>query len=386
MERGHPIDDFSLLGGPLHRLGVRLGLVRNGTHTVALGLALGVGSWLVLAALLLIQGEPERLASLATIAGSVRLLLAIPLAFACETLVAPRATDFVRSVVDSGVVPARDLPALGREIARTRRWKDSWVGDALCLGLAALAPMFATGLMAPGTTGSFDPARASGGMTAAGAWYGYVCMVIFRFVLLRWVLKLALWWYFLWRLSRLDLRLVPTHPDLAGGLGDLELVHLHFLPLALGLSAVEAAGFAEAIGTGALPFEACYPAFGLVLLVNAVLFFGPLFFFTRRLWACRVNGYIEYMQLASNYVRGFDRKWLREPPGAESLLGTSDIQSLADLSNSVTIVRNMRFVPLSIRTSRDFIVTALVPALPLLLLKYPAAELVARFFARLSGL
>lgn len=39
------IPEFSLLGGPLHGLGSRLGLVRGGTNTFRLGLALGLLAW-----------------------------------------------------------------------------------------------------------------------------------------------------------------------------------------------------------------------------------------------------------------------------------------------------------------------------------------------------
>ena len=36
------VEAFSLLGGTLHRLGCRLGLVRNDTNTLRLGLALAL--------------------------------------------------------------------------------------------------------------------------------------------------------------------------------------------------------------------------------------------------------------------------------------------------------------------------------------------------------
>jgi hypothetical protein len=47
------------------------------------------------------------------------------------------------------------------------------------------------------------------------------------------------------------------------------------------------------------------------------------------------HGLLEYARLGSEYTGDFDRKWLREArPAEETLLGTADIQSLADLSNS----------------------------------------------------
>ena len=71
---------------------------------------------------------------------------------------------------------------------------------------------------------------------------------------------------------------------------------------------------------------------------------------------------------------------------AAKLLGTADIQSLADLSNSVNIVRNMRWAPVSTRILIGFAVAALLPMLPLLLLKYPIAELATKLFTGIVDL
>ena len=47
--------EFSLLGGPLHRLGIRTGLVRK-DNTVRLGLFIGLLLWLVMVVLALVGG------------------------------------------------------------------------------------------------------------------------------------------------------------------------------------------------------------------------------------------------------------------------------------------------------------------------------------------
>jgi hypothetical protein len=86
-------------------------------------------------------------------------------------------------------------------------------------------------------------------------------------------------------------------------------------------------------------------------------------------------------------VNDFEKKWLNAAAvPAEPLLGTSDLQSLADLSNSVGIVRNMRWVPVSTRLLVTVVIAALLPMLPLLLFKYPIAELVQRVLSKLAGL
>ena len=123
---------FSLLGGPLHRLGRRLGLVR-GTNTVLLGLTLGVGLWLVVVALALVEGVTDRLFDLSVIGGHARLLLVIPLFFICESWVDPRMTAFAATMTTSGVVPPAARVTLDALLARTRRWADAWWPETACL-------------------------------------------------------------------------------------------------------------------------------------------------------------------------------------------------------------------------------------------------------------
>ena len=386
MEVRGRFEEFSLLGGPLHRLGCRLGLVRGGTNTVALGLALGLIVWTVLVVLAFIEGVSHQVFSLSVIGAHVRLLLVIPLFFLCESWVDPRMTAFVRTIVLSGVVSQNTLPALESEIARTGRWKDSWLPETVWLLVAVLLSLTGSKLPLSGTTAGHDPSQAMAALALTAQWYWIVCLTLFRFLMLRWLWRLGLWSYFLWRLSTLELNLVPTHPDGVAGVGYLEVVQTHFTPLILAISLVLSASFAEEISTGTTVFEAIYPALPLILIVDAILFLGPLCFFARKLWASKVKGLSNYMEFAAHYVNGFDRKWLSADaaPG-EPLLGTPDLQSLADLGNSIKIVRDMRLVPVSASLLTTLAMAALLPILPLLLLKYPATQLAEKLFTKLLG-
>ena len=379
-------EEFSLLGGPLHRLGRRLGLVREGTNTVALGLALGVLPWVVLVVLAFIEGVSHQLFSVSLLGAHTRLLVVIPLFFLCESVLDPLLKVFVRTIVHSEVVPRNALPALESEIARINRWKDSWLAEAVCLLAAVLFSLLGPHLQLWGATAAVEPGRSAAEMLMSGQWYWMVCLTLFRFLMFRWLWRLGLWCYFLWRVAKLELHLVPTHPDGVAGLGYLEVVQTHFTTLILAISVIQSASFAEEIVAGTMTFEAIYPALALTLVLDAVLFLGPLFIFAPRLWLCRVKGLSDYMTFASHYVSGFDRKWLgaRSAP-KEPLLGTPDLQSLADLANSIDIVRNMRVAPISLRLLTEMAIAALLPMLPLLLLKYPVTELVEKFAAKLFG-
>jgi hypothetical protein len=389
MEKREGLADFSLLGGPLYWLGCRLGLVHGRTDTIALGLVLGAFLWIVLLALALVEGLGHVLFSIQAISGHAHLLVAIPLLFVCEAFIDPRFAAFVHEIVRSQVVPVTARPALESEIARIARWKDAWLPEAfflmaaVLLGLTTRNENFFDYLS--GLTGGSP--SAVGETTWTSQWYWMVCMTVYRFLLLRWLARLVLWCFFLWHVSRLELRLVPTHPDRAGGLGYLEVVHTEFTPLVLAISAAQSASLAQDIASGRMTFDAIYPNAAFILIVDAVLFLGPLHLFSRKLWACKVNGLSDYSAFAERYVNEFDRKWLgADPAPGESLLGTADIQSLADLSNSVGIVRDMRLVPASPSMLMYLAVAALLPLLPLVLFKYPLADLLAKFFGRLSGL
>jgi hypothetical protein len=372
---------FSLLGGPLNQIGRRLGLVR-GTDTVWLGLALGVGLWLVVVALALAQGVASRLFSLSVVGGHARLLLVIPLFFVCESWVGPRMTAFVATIARTGVVPCGATARLDAEVARIDRWLDAWWPEVACLLVAIGSEVTGSRLQTYGATGAYDPARTSLSYFV----YFHVGVTLFRFLLFRWAWRLAVWARFLWQVSRLDLHLIPGHPDRAGGLGPLEGVHERFTALVAALSIIECASLAESISTATLAANAVYPTLALLLLLDTVLFLGPLLAFTDKLWAGRTTGVGLYTGLAARYATEFETKWTgANDRTREPLLGSPDIQSMADLANVVSGVKGMRWITVGPRLLSMMTIAAIVPLAPLLLFQYPVTELAQKFFSKLIG-
>jgi hypothetical protein len=117
----------------------------------------------------------------------------------------------------------------------------------------------------------------------------------------------------------------------------------------------------------------------VVLLLCVVL--GPLLLFVPQLARAKLVGLREYGALAQRYVRQFDGKWLRGSIRTEEpLLGSADIQSLADLSNSFEIVKSMNVVPFTKETVFQIAIVAVLPIVPLILTMIPLEELIAKLF------
>ena len=199
---------------------------------------------------------------------------------------------------------------------------------------------------------------------------------LFQFILFRWYFRLFVWARFLWQVTRGDLSLVPTHPDRAGGLGFLSLTVVAFAPVLLAHGVMLAGLAADRIFFHAARLPDFKVQLAVVVAFLLVIVLGPLLLFTPHLGSARRVGLREYGTLAQRYVREFDDKWLRGgAPAGEPLVGSADIQSLADLGNSFELVRSMRAVPFTRDVVLQLAVITLLPVVPLLLTMVSLEEL-----------
>ena len=198
---------------------------------------------------------------------------------------------------------------------------------------------------------------------------------------MRWYFRMLIWTRFLWQASRIDLSLIPTHPDRVGGLGFLANTVYAFTPLAVAHGAILAGPIANRIFYlgGALPEFKIEIAVLVVFLLCVVL--GPLLVFAPQLAQAKRTGNREYGALAERYVREFDAKWLRGGASSdEPLVGSGDIQSLADLANSFEVVRTMQIAPITKDAILRLIAATLAPIVPLALTMMPLEELLKTLF------
>jgi hypothetical protein len=213
----------------------------------------------------------------------------------------------------------------------------------------------------------------------AGWWYLLVSLPVFQFILVRWYFRLFIWARFLWHVSRMDLAYAPMHPDRNGGIGFLSRIGFAFAPLLLAQGTLLAGMIANRIffeGAALAAFKLEIFAF-VAIMVGVVL--APLLVFIPPRARAKREGLREYGHLAKQYIDEFDAKWLRAGArGGEPLVGSADVQSLADMGNSFEIVRGMRLVPITRDTLLQLVVVTLLPVAPLLLTMISPEEIIGQ--------
>jgi len=215
-------------------------------------------------------------------------------------------------------------------------------------------------------------------LSKAGYWYAFVSLPIFRFLLFRWYFRILLWYLFLWRVRGLPLQLNLYHPDRAAGLGFLAGSVSAFSPVLLAQTALMSGAIADRIwytGANLTAFKVEIPC-ALAFLMLLVL--APLAFFVMQLDTARRIAKREFGIMSSKYVDRFRAKWMKhDDEDDEPLLGTPDLQSLADLGNSFETVSQIRLLPFGKQTVVRLLGVLILPLLPLLMTVIPLKQVVS---------
>ena len=385
---GQPPDprDFSIvLGGPLFQLLRWAHLSDDALLLVQKRIVvISLFAWLPLLVLSVLGGNflkgSVAVPFLRDIEVHVRFLVAMPLLIGAELLVDRRMRPLTKQFLDRQLVPDGAMPRFEAAIASAARLRNSVIAEVLLIALVygVGVPVWRQSVALNAATWYATPSSTDGvRLSIAGWWYAYVSLPVFQFLLVRWYFRVFIWARFLWQVSRIRLNLVPTHPDRAGGLGFLAILASAFVPLALAHGALLAGQIANRIFFQ----DAGLPQFKVEIAVMVafmlILALSPLLQFAGQLAEAKRTGLREYGTLAQRYVREFDAKWLRGGAAPEEpLVGSGDIQSLADLGTGYDVVRTMGVAPITKNAVIQVVAATLVPIVPLALTMMPLEQLV----------
>ena len=386
-EAADPADFSIILGGPLFQLLRRAHISGDALELLRRRIVIIAGfAWLPLLVLALAGGRAfgnaVAVPFLKDVEVHARFLLALPLLIVAELVVHRRMRTIASEFVVRGLVSTETLERFRQAVRSAIRLRNSVAAE-----ITMVAIIYALGIPVlwrevaalDVSTWYADAAGNRSSLTAAGVWFVYVSVPMFQFLLLRWYFRLIVWLTFLWKVSRIPLNVSAMHADRMAGFGFLAGTAFAFVPLAMAHGALLAGAIANRIFyVGAALTDSKYEV-AIIVAFLLLLVFGPLTVFARQAAAAKRMATRVYGRLAQRYVTDFERTWLPggQPPEA-SPLGSADLQSLADLSNSLETVRSTRLVPITRQAVVTLVVATLIPVAPLLLTVIPAEELARR--------
>lgn len=383
------ITAFSLFEGDLlNQAFSRIGLKsRRVFHIAGRCLLVIVVTYVPMAALAKLQGLSSYVLDgrnfFADYAAYAQFLIALPLYIIGERIVSRATRDAANDFVETGVVSVEERPLVDdahREVERLRLWRvPEYVGIALAFTFALwtfIPELFTTAGMETWHTGSGRVPRVQVwtlfGMTAPGLWGTFVALPVYNYWWLRLSWKVLIWTRYLYRVSRLRLILVASHPDLTGGIGFISEVQARFAVFifAYGISSIAAVvAYKVSIEHAPLSLTPIWAStLGFVIGAPA-LFTLPLLVFTKQLFRTKRRAVNQYREHVLKRSIAFEQQWLS---GEGMASREEEIALLLTMNNVATTferVEKMRVVPFDLRSGAQLLGSTLgsvATALPLL--------------------
>ncbi|HTN48497.1 MAG TPA: hypothetical protein VMK32_03615 [Burkholderiaceae bacterium] len=309
----------------------------------------------------------------------VRCLLAIPLLILAESALHKAALRIVPQFLSSGLVGQDQRAGFEEVIRGVRRLRDATLPWVLVLG-AAIGWTLTDHPDLRADALSWAVER-DGTLGFGGWWVSYVVRPLFIALLLAWLWRLLVVTYWFWRVGKLGLSPVPTHPDRTGGLAFVEKVPGAFAMVTFAVSAVLASRWAhEVLHHDASLHSLRLPAAAFVILWTILLLL-PLLALAPALLSARARAIPAYAALVGEQGRLVHRRWiLREPVGDAPLLDAPEIGPVADAAAMYDAVKRMRVVPIGKGSIIQILLPMALPLIVVALLRVPLKAVLLTLF------
>lgn len=368
---GHVFD-----GGPPLKLQRSLGLVKpDEPRVIKRAVAAAAIAWVPLAIAVIAQtivAADGSAASFFTDFGVyARYLITIPALFLAESDCIPRLEAIVRHFVTTGLIASKDLLRYERAVASTRRLLNPPYGDLIALVATYVVVLAFSAYISPEMVPHWQRGG-PGRYSIAGWWNFFISLPMLLILFFGWLWRLVLWARFLMLVAALDLQLLPSHPDQAGGLKFVSTSLRGFRLISLGLGAVAAGTVADRVlihGQDLLSFKMLVVGLLIFLLI---LFAGPLTVFVTKLRQTKTRGTFKYGAMANRLGGEFEAKWLGpEKRTGSEMLEAPDFSATTDYYAVTANVYEMRDVPFRTKDLISPIAPALLPFLVVALFTIP---------------
>jgi len=339
-------------------------------------------AWVPLAVLSAVQGlalgPTRRLSFLLDVSAYSRFLIALPLLIVAESFALPLLAHIVRHLARPELLPETERPRYDALVARTSRLVRSPLAAMIMVAVAYVATIRAGQAGYPADITTWVTATGDSGraLSWAGLWRTVVSQPLYVVLVLMWLWRAAVWAIFLRKVSRLELRLVASHPDRMGGLRFVMASLRAFSPVGLALAVGISGAIAERVIVGSTRVTEFAPVIGVVVVGLLLLFVGPLFVLRKPLKKIRTRAIFSYGRLASGVGYHFEREWLRPTEDVPAhALQAPEFSATTDLYAIITNANTVRAIPIDLNGVMPLALAILLPFAPLALFEMPLVEL-----------
>lgn len=306
-----------------------------------------------------------------------RFLIAIPAIFIAEKFINIQTSNSLVHFVESGIISENNVGEYEKLLIKYRKLTDSKPLQIVIFIIATLNIFLVKtfwGNLTDFSSWKYNVTTDS--ITAAGYWYMIISLPLLKYLVFRLFCRFLLWTWFLRKISRMHLNLIAIDPDKSGGLGFLGIVQSSFGFLGFAQAAIASAELANRVIYGGVPIEE-YRLSLLTIPAVVLIYLSPLLFFSRKLSKLKLDGIMTYSTLTHKYSHLFEEKWIKgiNNIDGESVLGSGDIQSLADIGTTYEVVENLRIIPINIKMFVFMLTLVALPFIPLLFLKFDIKEI-----------
>jgi hypothetical protein len=316
----------------------------------------------------------------------VRFLLAVPALILGEAMAQRVSTTLIPYFLTSGVVPPAQRGAFVRVVGSVVRLRDRtlpWLLIAVVVLAWTILQPIAVGSDA-GHEAKWASSGEGGGLGFGGWWFLYVSRPIFSVLLAAWLWRLALVFVLLKRIAGLELSIVPTHPDGAGGLGFVKDMPKAFSLLAFATSAVVASRLAHDVMYHDVSLLSLKVVLGGFVVMVIAVCVAPLLALAGPLAAAKRRALLEYGALVGKHGRLVRQRWIQgETLADDALIQAAEIGPVADTLPLYEAVRRMQAVPIGKSTLIGIAVPTLIPILVLLSTQVPIKEVLKKIIGAL---
>jgi len=377
-------------GGPIY---MALSKIRLEQKHWKLVLVLLCITWLPLVIITAIEGtlySEAQMPFLEDVAMQVRLLVALPMLILIRIPIDKKLSIVLKYLSGTLVAVEDREKILPKVMRRAMKWTNSVLAELIMVAVVialSISPIKGGILSGEGRDASLWMVavnESNNALSFAGNWAVFISIPLFQFALLRWFWRYIVWVIVLFLISRMRLKLQPTHPDYAGGLGIIVLAQRYFILFFMAVSTVISGELITQLLSNPDSFGSIRnEAVGYILLCLFLILF-PIVFFTGKLLKTKHDGLLKLSNLGVSLSNKFEQEWINdasiEKKLAEATASTSTVQDYSTIFKSLD---ELRPFPVTVKDVFTMTFLLLLPYIPILLIHFSIGELLQKLIGTL---